>query len=71
MVLQPIAGEDKEVHTFPKSISSKVNVIASLEFEHAYYDVAVLHVSHDATGTPPKNLVSTSSKNSELSGIIV
>ena len=32
---------DKWVHTFPKGISPKVNVIARLEFELATYDVAV------------------------------
>ena len=35
---------------FPKSISPKVNVIARLEFELAYYDVIVQHFSHYATG---------------------
>ena len=30
-------------------MSSKVNVIAQLEFELAYYDVAVHHVSHYVT----------------------
>ena len=33
--------EDKGVHTFPKGICPKVNVIARLEFELAYYDSAV------------------------------
>ena len=33
--------EDKGVHTFPNSICPKVNVIARLEFELAYYDSAV------------------------------
>ncbi len=32
---------DKWVHTFPKGICSKVNVIARLEYELAYYDTAV------------------------------
>ena len=32
---------DKWVHTFPKGISLKMNLIARLEFEFAYYDVAV------------------------------
>ena len=35
-----------KIHTFPKGISPKVNVIALLEFELAYYDVAVQHISH-------------------------
>ena len=30
--------EDKWVHTFPKGICPKVNVIARLEYELAYYD---------------------------------
>ena len=29
------------VHTFPKSISSKINIVERLEFELAYYDSAV------------------------------
>ena len=33
--------EDKEVHTFPKGICPKVNVITRLEFELAYYVSAV------------------------------
>ena len=43
------------VYTFPKGISPKVNVIAWLEFELAYYDVKVQHVNHYATRahTPP------------------
>ena len=39
---------DKEVHTLPKDISPKINVIAWLAFELAYYDFAVQHVSHYA-----------------------
>ena len=31
--------EDKGVHTFPKGICPKVNLIAPLEFELAYYDI--------------------------------
>ena len=33
--------DDIEVYTFPKNIYPKVNVIARLEFELAYYDSAV------------------------------
>ena len=33
--------EDKGVHTFPKGICPKVNVIVRLEYELAYYDSAV------------------------------
>ena len=32
-----------------------MNVIAQLEFELAYYDVAVQHISHDTTGVPDIN----------------
>ena len=35
--------ENMEVHTFLKNISPKVNVIALVEFELFYYDVAVQH----------------------------
>ena len=41
---------DEGIHTFFKGISPKVNVIARLEFELAYYDIIVQHVSHYATG---------------------
>ena len=37
-------GGDKKLPTNPK-----VKVIAQLEFELAYYDVAIQHISHDAT----------------------
>ena len=45
--------EIKRSHTFPKSISPKVNVIARLEFELSNYYVAVQHISHYATVTLP------------------
>ena len=35
----------------PKGNSPKVNVMARLEFELAYYDVVVQYVNHDGTGT--------------------
>ena len=44
----------KGIHAFPKGISSKVNVIAQLEFKHAYYDDAVQRVNHYATGILPR-----------------
>ena len=44
---------DKGIHTFPKGISLKVKVIALLEFELAYHDVAVEHISKYTTGTLP------------------
>ena len=40
------------VHNFLCGISSKVNVIVQLDFEFAYYDVAVQHVTHCITGNP-------------------
>ena len=36
------------IYTFPMGICSKVNVIARLEIELAYYDVAVQNVIHCA-----------------------
>ena len=45
--------EDKGVHTFPKVICPKVNVIARLEYELAYYDSAVYRFNHYTTRTPP------------------
>ena len=45
--------EDKGVHTFPKGICSKVNVIARLEYELAYYDSAVHRYNHYTMRTPP------------------
>ena len=41
------------VHTFPKGICPKVDVLARLEFELAFYDSAVLRINHNTTGTPP------------------
>ena len=45
--------EDKGVHTFPKGICPKVNIIARLENELAYYDFAVHRFNHSTTRTPP------------------
>ena len=42
---------DKCVHTYPKDISSKINVIVRLEFKLAYCNVTVSHVSHYDTET--------------------
>ena len=47
------------IHNFYKGIGPEVNVIARLEFELAYYDVAVQHNSHHATGTPCCTKLST------------
>ena len=54
MVLFNHSWEDKGVLIFPKGIRSKVNVIARLEFELAYYDSAVHRFNHYTTRTPPK-----------------
>ena len=45
--------EDKRVHTFPKGICPKVNVIARLQYELAYYDSAVHRFNRYTTRTPP------------------
>ena len=45
--------DDKGVHTFPNGICPKVNVIARLEYELAYYDSAVHRFNHYTTKTPP------------------
>ena len=44
---------NKRIHTFPKGISLKVNVIVRLEFELAYYDIAIQHVNHDTIKASP------------------
>ena len=45
--------EDKEVHIFPKGICPKVNIIAWLENELAYYDSVVHRFNHYTTRTTP------------------
>ena len=45
--------EDKGVHIFPKGICPKVNVIARLEYELAYYDSVVHRFNYYTTRTPP------------------
>ena len=46
--------EDKGVHTFPKGICPKVNVIVRLEYELAYYDSAVHRFNQYTTRIPPE-----------------
>ena len=48
--------EDKGVHTFPKGICPKVNVIAWLEYELAYYDSVVHRFNHYTTRTPRERI---------------
>ena len=45
--------EDKGVHTFPKGICPKVNLLVRLEYELAYYDSEVHRFNHYTTRTPP------------------
>ena len=45
----------KGVHTFPRGISPKVNVVVRLEFELTYFEVAVQPFSHYVIGTPSLN----------------
>ena len=45
------------VHTFPKGICTKVNVIVRREFELTYYDFAVQHFNHYTTRTPTKSFL--------------
>ena len=45
--------EDKGVHTFPKGICPKVNIIERLENELTYYDSAVHRFNHYTTRTLP------------------
>ena len=51
--IQTTDGEEGEIHILPKGINPKGNVIAWLEFELAYYDIAVEQVSHYNPGTLP------------------
>ena len=46
-----LGGCNKRVHSFLKCVRPKVNVIAELEFELAYYDVTDQHISHSGTET--------------------
>ena len=43
---------NKGIHTFHKGINPKVNATARLEFELAYYKVAVQYVSHNGMRLP-------------------
>ena len=44
--------KDKGVHTFPKGICPKVNIISRLKYELAYYGSAVHRFNHYTTRTP-------------------
>ena len=58
--------EDKMVHSFPKGICPKVNVIAQLELELAYYDTAVQCFNHYTTRTPLPKSLTLSEDNKKL-----
>ena len=58
--------EDQEVHTFPKGNCLRVNVIARLAYELAYYDSAVHRFIHYTTRTPPNCVQIICSKNGYL-----
>ena len=45
------------VHTFPKGICPKVNIIVRLEFELAYYDCAVQRFNYYTMKTPPHPVI--------------
>ena len=49
LLFNPKSGVHTGVHTFPKGICPKVNVIARREYELAYYDSAVHHFNHYTT----------------------
>ena len=42
-----------EAHIFPKDFKPKVNTLARLEFELAFYDVTVQHINHYVNATSP------------------
>ena len=51
-IIQPIL-RDKRVHAFPRGISTIMNIIAQLEFELTYHDVADKHISHHVKRISP------------------
>ena len=55
--------EDKGVHAYPKGICEIMKMIAWLEFELAYYDIAVQHISHYTSRNSPTNGICNKSPN--------
>ena len=56
--IKPRVGVIKGFYAFPKCICAKMNVIAQLVFEFAYYIVVFVHDIHVHLGTPhPKFLI--------------
>ena len=62
---------DKRVHTFPKSIRPKVNVIAQLEFELTYFEATVQLFSHYTTESSPFSLASLFNGISTFVGYLI
>ena len=64
---------DKTIQTWSKTIYSKVNVIARLQFELTYYAVVVKYVYHNATKTPPffaKETTMTRKRNKAVNEVV-
>ena len=57
MMLFTQSWDDKGVHAFPKGICPKVNIIAWLGFELAYYDSVDHRFNHYTTKAPPTWLI--------------
>ena len=57
---------DKGIHTFPKGICPKVNVIAWQDFELTNYDSAVHPFNHYTTRTPPTLCSENVNKNCSI-----
>ena len=55
-ILANSLGERRDFHTFSKDISTKVYVVARLDFVFAKYDLTVLYVTHYATVTRPRKV---------------
>ena len=49
---------DKNVFIIPWGISSKLNVIAQMEFKHTYFEAAIQNLNHYATRTLLSRIVS-------------
>ena len=49
--VQPIIGEIKRVYSFPNGISPKLDIIAQIELELAYFKAAVQYFNHNTMDT--------------------
>ena len=52
------------VNSFPKRISTKVNVKALQEFENVHKDGTVRHIIHNGTEIPPQSFYTYLKQNS-------